>query len=431
MPIKKATLIIKNAGQLVTMAGPVPRTGSAMSELGLIENGGLAAAGETILAVGTSEEVEGHTPLAEGCTVIDAGGAVVTPGLIDPHTHPVFSRTREKEFEMRLQGKSYMEIANAGGGIRSSVRDLRETPKDVLIEKTRHRLDRMLAHGVTTIEAKSGYGLSTESEIKQLEIIRDLDETHAMDLVPTFLGAHEVPDEYRDKREEYVNLVINEMIPAVTADKLAVFCDIFCEEGVFDIEQSRRIQSAAAAAGLRLKFHADELASTGGAELAAELRAVSADHLVYISDNGIKAMADAGTAAVLLPGTTFSLAGKQYAPARKMIEAGVVVALSTDCNPGSSYSESLPMIVSLAALQMKLTAAEALSAVTVNAAWAVDRSETIGQLAIGKQADVVVWDMQDFRELPYHYGVNLAEKVIKKGKLVVDRRDSWNARAKL
>jgi len=389
-----------------------------MKEIGLIENGGVAVAGEEILAVGKSDEVQGRAPLAEGCTVIDAAGAVVTPGLIDPHTHPVFSMTREKEFEMRLQGKSYMEIAQSGGGIRASVRDLRTSSLDVLTKETKKRLDRMLHHGITTIEAKSGYGLSTESEMKQLEIIRDLNLAHPVDLVPTFLGAHEVPDEYRDKRSQYVDLIINEMIPAVVRDNLAEFSDIFCEEGVFDVEESRKIQKAALDAGLKLKFHADELKSTGGAELAASLNAVSADHLVYISDSGIKAMAAAGTAAVLLPGTTFSLGGKQYAPARHMIEAGVVVALSTDCNPGSSYTESLPFILSLAALEMKLTAAEALCAVTVNAACAIDRGGEIGMLEEGLPGDLVIWDMSDYRELPYHYAVNLAKKVVKRGKVV-------------
>ncbi len=416
---KKVTLLIKNIGQLITMAGPAPRIGPAMRDIGLIEDGGVAAAGDEIIAIGKSEDVEGHAPLADGCTVIDANGAVVTPGLIDPHTHPVFSMTREKEFEMRIEGKKYMEIAAAGGGIRASVRDLRTADRKTLIEKTQKRLKRMLAHGVTTIEAKSGYGLSTESEIKQLEVIRDLNEMCAIDLIPTFLGAHEIPDEYRERRKEYIDLINNEMLPAVVKDNLAEFSDIFTEVGVFDIEESRSIQQAAKDAGLKLKFHADELKSLGGGELAAEMGAISADHLVYISDKGIRAMAQSGTVAVLLPGTTFSLAGSQYAPARKMIESGVVVALSTDCNPGSSYSESLPFITSLAALQLKMTAAESLTAVTVNAACAVDRKDSLGRLEPGMKADIVVWDMNDYRELPYHYAVNLASKVIKNGKLVV------------
>jgi len=420
-PRKKATLLIKNIGQLITMAGPAPRLGNELNFISLIENGGVAVAADEIIAVGKSDDVRGRATLAEGCTVIDAAGAMVTPGLIDPHTHPVFARTRELEFEMRTMGKSYMEIAQAGGGIRSSVRDLRETSADTLVERTRKRLDRLLEHGVTTIEAKSGYGLSTESEIKSLRVIRELNQMHEVDLIPTFLGAHEIPDEYRDKRQEYIDLVINEMIPAVVKENLAVYSDIFCEEGVFDIEESRRIQQAAKDAGLKLRFHVDELASTGGAELAASMGAVSADHLVYISDNGIKAIAESGTVAVLLPGTTFSLAGKQYAPARKMIEEGVVVAISTDCNPGSSCTESMSMIISLATLQMKMTAAEALSAATVNAATAINRENRVGRLEAGMQADMVIWDMDDYRELPYHYGVNLVTRVIKKGKLVVDR----------
>ncbi len=417
-PEKKTTVLIKNAGQILTMDGPVPRLGDQMEDLGLLANGGVAIGGDEILAVGKSDEVEGRARLSEECTVIDAAGAVVTPGLIDPHTHPVFSKTRELEFEMRLKGRSYMDIAASGGGIRASVRDLRTTPTEVLTKTTRRRLDRMLRHGVTTIEAKSGYGLSTDSEVRQLEIIRDLNQTHTIDLVPTFLGAHEVPDEYRDRREQYVDLVINEMIPAVAANGLAEFSDVFCEEGVFGIEESRRIQSAAARAGLGLKFHADELKSTGGAELAASLGAVSADHLVYVSDSGLQALAQSGTVAVLLPGTTFSLAGSRYAPARRMIEAGVTVALSTDCNPGSSYTESLPFIISLASLQMKMTAAEALAAVTVNAACAIGRGGRIGQLNPGLPADIVIWDMANYREFPYHYAVNLVKTVIKRGQVV-------------
>jgi imidazolonepropionase len=418
-PPRKATLLIKNIGQLITMQGEIPRRGASMRDLGMIDHGGVAVAGEEILAVGTSDEVEGRSPLAHGCTIIDAQGAVVTPGLIDAHTHPVFSMTREQEFEMRIEGKSYLEIAEAGGGIRASVRDLRQTPAEVLREKTRRRLDRLLAHGITTVEAKSGYGLSTEAEIKSLEVVRELQAVHPIEMIPTFLGAHEVPDEYRNKREKYIELIIKEMIPAVTLKKLAEFSDIFCEEGVFSVDESRRIQQAAKDAGLKLKFHADELKDTGGAELAASMGAISADHLMYISDSGIAAMAKSNTVGVLLPGTSFSLGGKQYAPARKMIEAGMIVALSTDCNPGSSCTESLAMIVTLAALQLKMTAAESISAITVNAAAAVDRSDRIGQLAPGKQADIAIWDMADYRELPYHYGVNLVTNVIKRGKVVV------------
>lgn len=420
MPIqKKATLIIKNISQLITMDGPSPRRGREMENLGLIENAGMAVAGDEVLAVGKSEEISGKVDLAEGCQVIDAKNCVVTPGLIDSHTHPVFSMTREKEFEMRLQGKSYMEIAASGGGIRASVRDLRGTPTATLMEKTTQRLNRMLSYGTTTAEAKSGYGLSTEAEVKSLEILRNLNETHPLDLIPTFLGAHEVPDEFRNKREKYIDLLIGEMIPKVATEKLAEFCDIFCEEGVFSVEESRRILEAARRKGMKLKLHADELTSSGGAELAAELGAISADHLVHVSEEGIKALAKSGTVAVLLPGTSFSLNKGQYAPARKMIEAGVAVALSTDCNPGSSYTESLQIIVTLAALHLGMSAAEAISAVTVNAACAVGRAGLLGTLKPGLQADIVLWNMNDYREMPYHYGVNLAEKVIKRGKIAV------------
>jgi imidazolonepropionase len=422
MPLeKKATLLVKNIGQLITMQGPVPRLGNQMQQLGLIENGAVAVAGEEILAVGKTEDIEGTVDLAEGCRVIDAKKKVVTPGLIDPHTHPVFSKTRENEFEMRIKGKSYMEIAQAGGGIRASVRDLRETSQGELFRATSKRLDTMMTYGITTVEAKSGYGLSTESELKQLEIIRDLNETHTISLIPTFLGAHEVPDEYREKRGDYIELLINDMIPKVADQKLAEFCDIFCEEGVFSIDESLKIMQAAKDMGMKLKFHADELASTGGSELAAEMGAISADHIVYISDKGIKAMAESKTAAVLLPGTCFSLNSDKYAPGRKLIEAGVTVALSTDCNPGSSYSESLPLMSTLAALNYGMTAAESISAMTVNAACAIDRGDKLGRLEKNLPADIVLWKMNDYRELPYHYGINPVRSVIKDGKIIIPR----------
>jgi len=415
---KKTTLVIKNIGQLITMQGPVPRRGREMSEIGLITDGTVAVSGDEIIAVGRAEDVSPEIEPAENCEVISAEGKVVTPGLIDPHTHPIFAQTRELEFEMRLAGKSYMDIARAGGGIRSSVRHLREADEADLYDKARDTLGALMSFGVTSIEAKSGYGLSTESEIKSLEIIKRLNEREPMDLYPTFLGAHEVPDEYRDKHGEYVSLVVDEMIPAVAEKDLALFCDVFCEEGVFTVEESRRILEAAKKAGMKPKLHADELKSTGGAELAAEIGAVSADHLGCISEKGIDMLAASETVAVLLPGTTFALGLELAAPARKMIERGVIVALSTDCNPGSSMTESLPMIITLAALKLKMTAAESLSAVTVNAACAIDRGAHLGRLEPGLVADMVIWNMRDYRELPYHYGVNLAETVIKKGKVV-------------
>jgi len=416
---KKTTLLIKDIGQLVTMQGPSPRRGRQMSDIGLVTDAAVAVAGEEIWAVGKAEEVAREVEPAENCVVISAENKVVTPGLIDPHTHPVFAQTRELEFEMRLAGRTYMEIAQAGGGIRASVRHLRESSDEALYARAQKTIAGLLAHGVTSIEAKSGYGLSTESEIRSLETIKRLAEREAVDLYPTFMGAHEVPDEYRERHADYVSLIINEMIPAVEDKNLALFCDVFCEESVFTIAESRAILTAARKAGMKPKLHADELKPTGGAELAAELGAISADHLVCISDRGIDALAASNTVAVLLPGTSFALGLDHAAPARAMIEKGVIVALSTDCNPGSSMTESLPMIISLAALKLKMTAAESLSAVTVNAACAIDMSGKLGQLEPGLLADLVVWDMNDYRELPYHYGVNLVETVVKKGKVVV------------
>ncbi|MEZ5360416.1 MAG: imidazolonepropionase [Candidatus Zixiibacteriota bacterium] len=417
----KTTLLIENIGQLVTMQGPVPRRGLQMADIGLIENAFVAVSGADIAVIGRMEDMTGKVDPAEHCTVISAENKVVTPGLIDPHTHPVFARTRELEFEMRLAGKTYMEIAAAGGGIRSSVRHLREMDDDKLYANARKTIETMMRFGVTSMEAKSGYGLSTEAELKMLEIIKRLNEQETMDLYPTFLGAHEVPDEYRDRRDEYIDLVINDMIPSVAEKDLALFCDVFCEEGVFTVDESRRILQAAQKAGMIAKLHADEIKSTGGAELAVEIGAISADHLGCISDKGIDMLADSDTIAVLLPGTAFALDLKDTAPARKMIEKGVAVALSTDCNPGSSMTESMPMIITLAALKLKMTAAESLSAVTVNAACAIGKGDSLGRLEEDLPADIVIWDMKDYRELPYHYGVNLVEKVIKNGKVVIER----------
>jgi imidazolonepropionase len=276
----------------------------------------------------------------------------------------------------------------------------------------------MLSYGTTTVEAKSGYGLSSEDEIRTLVIIKQLNENHPIDLVPTFLGAHEVPDEYRDNREEYIRILTEEMIPRVAEGNLAEFCDVFCEEEVFNIEESRRILSTARAYGLKLKLHADELSSFGGAELAAELGATSADHLVAISDAGIESMKEAGVIPVLLPGTTFSLGYKEYAPARKMIEAGLPVALATDCNPGSSMTENMQIILSLASTQMRMTAAEGFCAATINSAHATGRGEVAGSLEPGKLADLVIWDTDNYKEIPYHYGVNLVKTVIKRGRVV-------------
>ena len=418
-------LIVRNIGQLITMRGAEgPRVGSSMRELGLVEGGAVASSDGRVLAVGTESEVLASVETGPDTVVIDAGDRVVTPGLVDPHTHAVFAATREDEFAMRVEGLSYEEIAEAGGGIRSSVRSVRRASAELLLENGRGTVDLMLEHGTTTVEIKSGYGLSLESELKMLRVISELVDTHVVDVVPTFLGAHEFPDEWRDNREGYVDHLIDDMIPAVAAEKLARFCDVFCEEGVFTVEQSRRVLTAARAHGMEPRLHADELHPGGGGQLAAELKAASADHLVRVSDEGITALAAAGVVAVLLPGTTLSLGGAEFAPARQLIDAGVPVALATDCNPGSSMTESMQIILALASMVLRMTPAEALVAATVNAAAALRAEDVVGSLAPGRQCDLVIWEVDDYRAIPYHYGVNLVAVVVKRGSVVVSRGPS-------
>jgi imidazolonepropionase len=383
----------------------------------MIEDGAVAIASDRIVAVGKTKDVLGEIKISKETKVIDAKDKVVLPGFVDCHTHPVFANTREDEFEMRIKGKTYQEIAASGGGIKSSVKVLRSKSKEELIQLALPRLDRMLSYGTTTIEAKSGYGLSLEDEIKMLEVIKELNKIHTIDLIPTFLGAHEIPEEYKNNRKEYIKLIIEKMIPEVAKRKLAVFCDVFCEKGVFDIEESREILRTAKNHGLRLKLHADQLSSLGGSKLAAELGAISADHLEFIDDEGIENMKESGVIGVLLPGACFGLGIKEYPPARKMIEKGLPVALATDFNPGSSMTESMPMILSLACLMMRMTPAEAIVASTINSAYAVDKGNEIGIIEVGKKADLVIWDVQNHKEIPYHYGVNLVDQVIKDGRI--------------
>lgn len=413
--------LLRNCSQLVTCAheDQSPKTGSSFNRLEMIEHGALVYEGETIKWIGNESDVAKQFADTRFEEVIDANGMLVTPGLVDPHTHPVFAATREDEFYMRNAGKTYMEIAEAGGGIRNSARRLRQADAEALFKNGMRFLNRMLKSGTTTAEAKSGYGLSTESEVKSLEVIQRLNGAHPIDLVPTFLGAHEFPDEYRSDRESYVRLLIDEMIPLVAKRKLAKYCDIFTEAGVFDIEQSRRIMSAAKQQGFELKFHADELKSVGGAELAAELGAVSADHLVYASNEGIARMAAAKTIAVFLPSTTFFLGHREYAPARKMIVAGVPVALATDFNPGSSCNTSLQATMTIAAIYLKMTPEEILNAVTYNSACAIGMQKQVGSLQSGKLADFVLWDAENYRQLPYFFAQNPVTAVYKRGLRVV------------
>jgi imidazolonepropionase len=398
-------LVIRNVTQLVHFS---PRG------LEMIANGALITRAGRIDWVGPTAQIPGVPSEAE---VIDASGRVIVPGFVDSHTHLVFAGSREDEFEQRLRGLSYQAIAAQGGGINATVRRVRDASKDELKAMARRRLDRLLSFGITTVEVKSGYGLSLADEIKCLEVIAELNAEGPLELVPTFLGAHAVPPEFRSDREGYLRLLTEEMLPEVARRKLAEFCDVFCEAGVFSLAESERILQRAAELGLRLKLHADELTPLGGAELAARVGAVSADHLLCISDAGIEALAEAGTVATLLPGTAFFL-GVEYAPARRLIDHGVTVALASDCNPGTCPTENLPLVGTMACVQMGMLPAEALTALTLNAAAAVGRADRLGSLEVGKQADLVILDVPDYRHLFYHFGVSHVWRVIKRGRVV-------------
>ncbi|KQU21979.1 imidazolonepropionase [Bacillus sp. Leaf13] len=418
----KSITYIKRASQVVTVKGgsKEPKRGQAMSDIGIIENGSVIIEDGTITFVGSDVEAEQYISTIDGkVSTIDASGKVLTPGLIDPHTHLVFAGSREKELEMRLNGAKYIDILKAGGGILQTTTSTREASEEQLIEESLKRLNRFLQYGVTTVESKSGYGLTLEDELKQLRATKRLNEQHPIDLVSTFMGAHAIPVDYKENPDEFVRLVIEEMIPKVAEENLAEFCDVFCEEGVFTIEQSERILEAGKNFGLKPKIHADEIVQFGGAELAAKVGAVSADHLLQASTEGIKQMAESGVIAVLLPGTAFFLMEKP-ADARKMIESGVPVALSTDRNPGSSPTESLPFVMNLACLTMKMTPAEVLTACTINAAHAIGRADQIGSIEVGKKADLVLFDAPNYQTLQYNYAVNLVDTVLKSGKVIVE-----------
>lgn len=418
----QADLLIVNAGQLLTLSGPPglnewPRTGESLMQLGLIRDGVVAASDGVIVAAGSAAQVLDEVSLAADGTRLDAEGRVVLPGFVDPHTHLVFAGSRVDEFILRLRGATYREISQRGGGIAATMHATRETPEEQLVELGMRRLDRMLAHGTTTVEAKSGYGLTLEDELKVLRAIHRLTAAHAVDVIPTFLGAHAVPPEYRDAPDAYVRIVVDEMIPAVVDEDLAEFCDVFCEAGAFTPEQSREVLLAGAEAGLDPKIHADELSDLGGARLAAEVGAVSADHLLYAADDGLSAMAATGTMAVLLPGTALFL-GLPYARARRMIELGVAVALATDFNPGTSPTYSVPAVIALACIGMRMDPAEAIAAATINAAHAIRAAEEVGSLEPGKAADLVVLDLADYRELPMGFGTNPVHAVVKRGQVM-------------
>ncbi|MBL3640790.1 imidazolonepropionase [Bacillus sp. RHFB] len=413
---------IKHATQLATLTSEKkgPRSKEGMSELGLIEDGSIWMESGLIQAVGTTKELEKlYADRMHEAEVFDATGHLVTPGLVDPHTHVVYGGSREREFEMRLEGATYMDIMNGGGGIHATTRMTREASEEELMEQTIRRLDSFLAHGVTTVEGKSGYGMNLETELKQLRVMKKLQEEHPIELVPTFMGAHAVPKDYKGREDEFVDHLINDMLPIVAEEKLAEFNDVFCEKGVFTPEQSERILKAGKKHGLIPKIHADEIEPYGGAELAAKIGAISAEHLLKASEEGIQAMAKSGTIACLLPATALYLR-EDAAPGRRMVDEGVAVAISTDCNPGSSPTTSMPLVMNLACISMRLTPAEALTAATYNAACAINRQEKIGSLEVGKQADVVLWNVENYQELQYLFGVNHVKTVWKNGVQVVN-----------
>ena len=407
-------LIIKNATELLTLSSNLKEE----SDLGILRNGAVAIKGEKILWVGQTDQLSKEVSLKPKGQEIDATGKVVMPGLIDSHTHLIFAGSREQEFEQRIQGLSYLEIAERGGGILSTVEATRRASFGELFSIGKKRLDRMLSKGVTTIEAKSGYGLSLQDELKILQVMKSLEAEHPIDIIPTFLGAHTVPKEFRNDRGRYIDLLTEEMIPKVADEGLAEFCDVFCEEKAFSLKESRKILETGKRYGLKPKIHADQLSPGGGAELAAEVGAYSADHLEYISQKGIKRMTEKGVTAVLLPGASFFLSMKKLPPAKEMIERGVAVSLATDLNPGSSMTESLPLMMTMGCTMLKMVPGEVIKATTIYAARSMGRENEIGSLDIGRQADVLVLDIPNYRYLPYHFGVDHVELVIKDGKIV-------------
>lgn len=410
-----SNLVIRNA-TIVTPLGKHAKCGEEMGRLFTIVNGAIAIS-DGIIAYCGADAMLPEEYSSDHYETIDAEGRVVLPGFVDSHTHLIFGGYRPDEFEWRLKGDSYMSIMERGGGIQSTVNSTREESSEALREKAQWFIDRMVDMGVTTVEAKSGYGLDTQSEVKMLEVIDSLanDPEQKLRVVSTFLGAHAVPKEYRGKTAEYVDLMIREMLPAVKGK--AEFCDIFTEKNVFEIEDSRRFLTAARDAGFKLKLHADEIVTLGGAELAAEMGAVSADHLLHVSDEGIKRMAESGTVATLLPLTAFALK-EPFAPARKFIDAGAAVALATDLNPGSCFSGSIPLTIALACIYMNMTIEETITALTLNGAAALDLAAETGSLETGKSGDLVILEFNNYRMLPYYVGMNCVKTVVSKGRVV-------------
>lgn len=408
--------LIRHASELVTCGGKAPKCGKAMNDIGIIRDGAVLMCDDKIEAVGTTEQVEAGMNL-EGCQIIEAQGKTVLPGFVDSHTHFIFGGFRADEFSWRMKGDSYMSIMERGGGINATVTATRQASLEELVRLGQERLDAMLEFGVTTVEGKSGYGLDCETELRQLRAMKQLNETHPIDIVPTFLGPHSVLPEYKGRQREFLDKQATEVLPLVKAENLAEFADIFCEDNVFSVEDSRYYLNRAKEMGFKLKLHADEMVQLGGAQLAAEVGAVSADHLLQASDEGIRRMAETGVISTLLPATAFCLK-EPFARGRKMIDEGCAVAIASDLNPGSCFTNSIPLLIALGCIYMQLSIEEVITALTINGAAAAGRAETVGSLEPGKKADAVILKYPSIQYLPYHTGINLAETVLKNGKIV-------------
>ena len=420
------SLLITGASQLLTLGGRAPRRGKALSSLGIVKDGAVLVRDGVIAAVGARAQVEAH-PEAGGAEKLDLGGRVALPGFVDSHTHLIHAASRAEEYELKIAGASYEEIARKGGGILNSVKKLRAATAEALKQRAHAALVKFAEYGTTTVEAKSGYGLDIASELKILGLHRELQQEQPLEIVSTFLGAHVVPPEYRGKArgaDDYVELLATRLIPQVAREGLAEYCDVFCDRGAFSVKQARRVLTAGRACGMTPRLHAEQLARTGATQLAVELHAASCDHLEKINRADIRALAKSNTVATLLPGCCFHLGLEHYGPARELIEAGAIVALATDYNPGTSPTLSMPMILSLACTQMRMTPGEAIAAATINAAYALGRQKQLGSLEVGKLADLAVFEVADYREIPYYFGVNTCGMTIKRGKVIYSRAEA-------
>lgn len=417
--MKSADLAVVNCEQLLTCRGQIPKRTVALQDVGLLEKACIASFKGKIIFLGEEKKFKKEVRLEEDGIYIDGTGLVALPGFVDSHTHLPFAGTREEEFVLRIKGYSYQELAKKGLGIQTTVKATRQASKKELLSLSLNRLDNMLLLGTTTAEAKSGYGLNLEDEIKQLEALGELRKRHPIDIVPTFMGAHEIPEEYRSRKNDYIELLIHKILPEVKEKNLAEFFDVFCEEAVFSLDETRKLVGAAKAAGFKIKIHADEFSPLGGAKLAAEEEATSADHLINITEEGIQELAKSQTAATLLPAVSFFLMHEKKAPARKLIEEGAIVALATDFNPGSSMTESMLFVLQLAVFTLKMSIEEAINAATANAAYALTKHGEVGSLEVGKKMDVVLWDVPNYPTLVYHLGINPLKHVIKNGTIAV------------